>query len=133
MSLPDQKKANVEQMFFEGKLLVDGLNPTPTTKMQAMGMFACNLILAILDKRHKELPRFGSVEDAGCQLVEDLRIMGLHVPASPWESHRHAEPKNVAKKGRPSGDGGSSFLGVCKLFIRCNEPLILRVTIADTC
>lgn len=111
MSLPDPKKANVEQMFFEGNKLVDGLNPTPTAKMQAMGRFACNLILAILDKRHKELPRFASVEDAGCQLVEDLRSMGLQVPVNPWESHRPAEPKNAVKKGRPSADGGSSFLG----------------------
>lgn len=122
MSLPDQKKANVEKMFFEGQKLVDGLNPTPTVKMQAMGRFACNLILAILDKRHKELPKFGSLEDCGCQLLEDLRSLGLHVEHSPWADHREAEPKQAAKKARTSADGGSSFLGGCKLFIECNGP-----------
>ena len=133
MSLPDQKKANVEKMFFEGQLLVIGLNPTPTVKMQAMGWFACNLILAILDKRHKDLPKFGCLEDCGCQLVEYLRSLGLHVPRSPWADHRQAEPKQAAKKARTSADGGSSFLGGRKLFIECNGHNSKGDKVADTC
>lgn len=124
MSLPDQKKANVEQMFFEGKLLVDGLNPTPTTKMQAMGMFACNLILAILDKRHKELPRFGSVEDAGCQLVG---------PSCSSFSMGKSSPRRAQERGKEGSPIWRWRVIVSWWLYRCNEPLILRVTIADTC
>ena len=86
----------------------------------------------ILDKRHKDLPKFGCLEDCGCQLVEYLRSLGLHVPRSPWADHRQAEPKQAAKKARASADGGSSFLGGRKLFIECNGHNSKGDKVADT-
>lgn len=46
---------------------------TEPERMEAIGFLSVRIILAILNKKHKDLPRVESMEHAGLQFVEEAR------------------------------------------------------------
>ena len=68
-------------------------------KLAALGAFSRNCILAVIEKKHKDLPFFDSVEAAGVDFIQSLNEqMGNPGIGSPWVVP--SKPESAASSGK---------------------------------
>lgn len=68
-------------------------------KLAALGAFSRNCILAVIEKKHKDLPFFDSVEAAGVDFIQSLNEqMGNPGIGSPWVAP--SKPESAASSGK---------------------------------
>ena len=92
-------------------------------KLACLGAFSRNCILAVIEKKHKDLPFFDSVEAAGVEFIQGLNEqMGNPGIVSPWVVPSQPEAPSsgkhkITKKATAHGEKTMELFGKI-----CTEP-----------
>ena len=119
------KMIKVEGALAEAEKICAKYQVKDHIKLAALGAFSKNCILAVIEKKHKDLPFFGSVEAAGVEFVQNLNEqMGSPGMVSPWVVPLAPSQPEASSSGKQkiqkNAHGEKTFEPFGKI---CIEPL----------
>ena len=119
------KMIKVEGALAEAEKICAKYQVKDHIKLAALGAFSKNCILAVIEKKHNDLPFFGSVEAAGVEFVQNLNEqMGNPGIVSPWVVPLAPSQPEASSSGKQkitkNAHGEKTFEPFGKI---CIEPL----------